>query len=74
MKKLILVALAVISLAGCATSHKDGTCKTYVDGACMMVYKNNVGVPSGDIDMRFTGLVREGAEIHGTVSSKARNW
>lgn len=73
--KITIIALSALILAGCAADHSDGVCKTAVDGACMQVYMNGVAVPSGDVDMRFTGIKMVAPhEISGTVSTTAREW
>lgn len=74
MKKLIALIVIASALTGCASHHENGDCITAVDGACVLTYMDGESVPSGDVDMRYTGLEKSGNEIYGTVSTKARNW
>lgn len=73
--KMIVVALLAVSAVACSTTHKAGDCKTAVNGTCLLTYTDSeTTVSTGDIDMRFTGLVKNGNEITGTVSTVSHSW
>lgn len=74
MKKLIALFVIASALTGCAANHKNGDCITAVGGTCVLTYMDGESVPSGDVDMRYTGLVKSGNEISGTVSTKTKSW
>lgn len=75
MKKVILIMLSVVSLSGCAPSYRpDGWCATMAHGVCLAKWKGGEVVPSGEIDVRFDGLVMNNKEISGTVKVKGKEW
>lgn len=74
MKNMIAIALATLLLTGCASNHKNGDCITEVEGTCLLVYVDGESVPSGDVDMRFTGLKSVNGELSGTVRTKSNSW
>lgn len=59
MKISILgVALLTIVLSGCSSSPKpDGTCATAAYGVCLLTWQGGKKVPSGEVDVRYAGLV-----------------
>lgn len=76
MKKLMLVVAALV-LVGCSnTPMRDGSCATLSYGVCLAKWHNGVVVPSGEIDMRYSGLAGSDADgnFSGTVSVSGKEW
>lgn len=53
---LICIFLVCIALTGCVQSRPDGWCAVAVEGVCVSRWHKGEKVPSGEIDMRYSGI------------------
>lgn len=52
---LICIFLVCVALTGCVQSRPDGWCAVAVDGICVSRWHKGEKIPSGEIDMRYSG-------------------
>nr|WP_179185756.1 membrane lipoprotein lipid attachment site-containing protein [Klebsiella pneumoniae] len=76
MKKIFASIVLVLTLSGCSNSPKpNGTCALSSHGVCLLTWVDGEQVPSGEIDLRYGGLQKNGKEISGTVNvHKTKQW
>lgn len=53
---LICIFIVCVALTGCVQSRPDGWCAVAVEGICVSRWHKGEKVPSGEIDMRYSGI------------------